>query len=83
MHRVGKEWPVPASEVVWKANCTIVVASYTYRLDWLRTIPPFFDVALYHKHDYVDDPNKRYKTLADQRLPLHYLRDNRQVCKSA
>ena len=46
MHRVGREWPVPARQLVWRANATIVVSSYSYRLDWLRTVPPAFDVAL-------------------------------------
>ena len=52
MHRVGREWPVPAGQVVWRANVTIVVASYKYRLDWLKTIPPIFDVAVYDKFDF-------------------------------
>ena len=52
MHRVGREWPVPAGQVVWRANVTIVVASYKYRLDWLKTIPLTFDVAVYDKFDF-------------------------------
>ena len=52
MHRVGREWPVPARQVVWRANVTIVVASYKNRLDWLKTIPPTFDVAVYDKFDF-------------------------------
>ena len=80
MHRVGREWPVPASQVVWRANATIVVASYTYRLDWLRTIPNAFDVALYHKHDFVASPSGRAHTMSDERLPLHFMRDRPQLC---
>jgi hypothetical protein len=80
MHRVGREWPVPASQVVWRANATIVVASYTYRLDWLRTIPNAFDVALYHKHDFVASPSGRARTMSDERLPLHFMRDRPQLC---
>ena len=82
MHRVGREWPVPASQVVWRANATIVVASYTYRLDWLRTIPNAFDVALYHKHDFVASPSGRARTMSDERLPLHFMRDRPQLCRS-
>ena len=52
MHRVGREWPVAAGQVVWRANVTIVVASYKNRLDWLKTIPPTFDVAVYDKFDF-------------------------------
>ena len=80
MHRVGRPWPVPAGQVVWRANATIVVASYTYRLDWLRTIPNAFDVALYHKHDFVASPSGRARTMSDERLPLHFMRDRPQLC---
>ena len=38
--------------MVWRTNATIVVASYKYRLDWLKTIPPTFDVAVYDKFDF-------------------------------
>ena len=81
MHRVGREWPVPARQVVWRANATIVVASYTSRLDWLRTIPDAFDVALYHKHDFVANASRRARTMSDERLPLHFMR-NRQLCNA-
>ena len=37
---------------MWRTNVTIVVASYKYRLDWLKTIPPTFDVAVYDKFDF-------------------------------
>ena len=77
----GREWPVPAGQVVWRANATIVVASYTSRLDWLRTIPDAFDVALYHKHDFVASPSGRARTMSDERLPLHFMR-NRQLCNA-
>ena len=80
MHRVGRPWPVPAGQVVWRANATIVVASYTYRLDWLRTVPNAFDVALYHKHDFVASPSGRARTMSDERLPLHFMRDRPQLC---
>ena len=83
MHRVGREWPVPASQVVWRANATIVVASHTYRLDWLRTIPNAFDVALYHKHDFVTSQSRRARTMSDERLPLHFMRDQPQLCHNS
>ena len=38
--------------MVWRTNVTIVVASYKYRLDWLKTIPSTFDVAVYDKFDF-------------------------------
>ncbi len=41
-----------SGQVAWRANVTIVVASYKYRLDWLKTIPPTFDVAVYDKFDF-------------------------------
>ena len=81
MHRVGREWPVPAARVKWRTNATLVVASFDYRLDWLRTVPPdLFDVALYRKHDYVANASLRTAHLLDERLPLHYMRDRPQPC---
>lgn len=81
MHRVGREWPVPAARVQWRTNATLVVASFDYRLDWLRTVPPgIFDVALYRKHDYVANASLRTAHLIDERLPLQYMRDQPQPC---
>lgn len=81
MHRVGREWPVPAARVKWRTNATLVVASFDYRLDWLRTVPPgIFDVALYRKHDYVANASLRTANLIDEKLPLQYMRDQPQPC---
>ena len=38
---------------MWRTNATLVVANYKYpRLDWLKRIPPTFDVAIYDKFDF-------------------------------
>ena len=39
---------------MWRTNATIVVASYKYRFDWLKNIPPTFDVAIYDKFDFAN-----------------------------
>ena len=47
---------------MWRTNATIVVASYKYGLDWLKMIPPTFDVAIYDKFDF--GPNSNASRLA-------------------
>ena len=72
--------------MVWRTNVTIVVASYKYRLDWLKTIPPTFDVAIYDKFDFGPSSNASWlaalagpmaSMMAGKRMPQHHSKHGR------
>ena len=53
MHTVGPSYPIRPAQVVWRTNASLVVASYTKTLSWLRTLPlGLLDIVVYNKHDF-------------------------------
>ena len=55
MHRSGPSWPVSrAADVRWRTNASLVLASYSGGLGWLRKLSPsgLLDVVVYQKSDH-------------------------------